>query len=230
MQRVAAIGIAALLASSVIGSLAFAAAASTEKAVQGLSSNKNRGSVTIATEPGLDEGRLVFKVTGVNRTDQPVSLTDGDVRVFTAAGRRVGLIKLDRLIAEARGATSRRPFDHDDDGTLDDRMGTRDRDRREPLDHTPPDYGDRSSRGVTMDQSPIGSSVSVHAESPMYQAKVDALKAAILQAKVVQPSKAEGGKLVTEKLRFGRKEEHALRVTVNFAGEEHEINFVPPEN
>jgi len=250
MQTVAAIGLAALLASSVTGSLAFAAVSSTEKAVDGLSSSKNRGSVTISTEPGLDKGRLVFKVTGVNRTDQPVSLTDGDVKVFTAAGRQVGLVKLDRLIAEARGATSRRPLDRDVDDTLDDRMGTMDPDQRGPLDRAPPDYGapssgrgpsrrsepsndtssDNPTRGVTTDQWPTGSSVSVQAESPGYRARVDALKAAILQAKVVQPSKAEGGKLVTEKLRFGRKDEHVLRVRVNFAGEEHEFNFIPPES
>jgi hypothetical protein len=225
--RIATLGLTVLLA-SMMGSLAFAAAASTEKAVEGLSSNKNRGSVSIYAEPALDKGRLVFRVTGINRTDQPVSLTDGDVKVFTAAGRQVGLIKLDQLIAEARGATSRRPFDHDDDdGRLEDRMGTRDRDQRDPLDRAPTDS---STRGVTTDQWPNGSSVSVHAESPGYQAKADALKEVILQAKIVQPSKADGGKLVTEKLRFGRKDEHALRVQVNFAGEQHEFNFIPPES
>jgi hypothetical protein len=35
---------------------------------------------------------------------------------------------------------------------------------------------------------------------------------------------------VTEKLRFGRKDERALRVRVNFAGEEHEFTFVPPQS
>jgi hypothetical protein len=237
MQRVVAIGLVALLASSVVGSsLAFADVASREKAVEGLSSNKSRGSVTIATEPALDHGRLVFRVTGVNRTDQPVALTDGDVKVFTVSGRQVGLVKLERLIAEVRGETSRRPFDHDDDGTLDDRMGTMDRDRQGPLDRTPRsdpsrDRGrDGPLPGVTTDQWPDGSSVSVQAESAGYRAKVDALKESILKAKVVQPSRADGGKLVTEKLRFGRKDEHALRVRVNFAGEEHEFNFIPPES
>jgi hypothetical protein len=225
---------------SVMGSSAFAEVASTEKAVEGLSSNKTRGTVTISAEPDLDKGRLILKVIGTNRTDQPVSLTDGDVEVFTSAGRRVGLVKLDRLIAEVRGETSRRPFDRDADGTLDDRMGTMDPDERGPLGRTPPDYGtpssghprndDRSSRGVIMDQGADSSTISAHVESPIYQAKVDSLKNAILKAEVIQPAKAGGGKLVTEKLRFGRKDEHVLRVRVNFAGEEHEFTFVPPQS
>jgi len=238
MQRGAAIALAALMVCGVWGSSAFAEVASTEKAVQGLSSNKTRGTVTISAEPDLDKGRLVFKVIGTNRTDQPVSLTDGDVEVFTATGRRVGLVKLNRLIAEVRGETSRRPFDHD--STVDDRMDTMDRDTRGPVDRTPPDYrapssgnprdDDHSARGVTMDQGPDSSTISAHVESPIYRAKVDALKDTILTAEVIPPSKAGGGKLVTEKLRWGRKDEHVLRMRVNFSGEEHEFTFVPPES
>jgi hypothetical protein len=232
-------GAVALLLFGFACTLARAEVASTERAISGLSSNKDRGSVTIALDPVLDKGRLVLNVTGYNRTDQPVSLTDGDIKVFTAAGRQVGLIKLDRLIAEARGGTSRRsPADRDPFD--DERMGVPGRDPSDPLDNRPRDYRRPSTDtdtentvgGATTRQSPTGdnSSVTLGTGSLGKRADVEALKGAILQAEVVQPSGAGGGKVVIEKLRFGRKDEHALRVQVNFAGEQHEFNFVPPES
>jgi hypothetical protein len=256
MKPVATAGLTALVISGLLGSLALADVASTERVVTGLSSNKARGTVSIAAEPVLDKGRLVLSVTGINRTDQPVGFTAGDIKVFTAAGKKVRLVELDDLIAEARREADNlhRPVRRERDPLDDHRADPMRGERSDPLDDAAaPSYGRRSTSttrrtdpaddelgrdsdttigGVSTRQSPTGdeASASVEMGSLSDRAQVGALKAAILQATVVQPSGGGGGKIVTEKLRFGRKDERALRVQVNFAGEQHEFSFVPPES
>jgi hypothetical protein len=60
------------------------------------------------------------------------------------------------------------------------------------------------------------------------KAQIEALNAAILQPKTIAPASAGGGQVVTDKLKFGRKDERALHVTVDFNGEQHEFNFAVP--
>jgi hypothetical protein len=45
---------------------------------------------------------------------------------------------------------------------------------------------------------------------------------------IIPSASAAGGQLVSEKLKFARKEERRLRVTVEFNGEQHEFSLVPP--
>jgi hypothetical protein len=67
------------------------------------------------------------------------------------------------------------------------------------------------------------------ADDPQLQQRIDALNAAILHAQSIAGASAAGGQIVTGKIKFGRKDEHALRVVVDFNGEQHEFDFaVPP--
>ena len=63
---------------------------------------------------------------------------------------------------------------------------------------------------------------------PAVQQQVEALKAGILQTATVEPGKATGAQLVTEKIKFSRKEEKVLHVTVDFNGEQHQFDFEAP--
>jgi len=60
------------------------------------------------------------------------------------------------------------------------------------------------------------------------QQQIADLSAAILQPVQVAPAAAVGGQVVTQKIKFGRKEERSLRVVVEFNGEQHEFAFAAP--
>lgn len=65
-------------------------------------------------------------------------------------------------------------------------------------------------------------------DDPKLQQQITDLKAAILQPLTIAPASAAGGQIVTQKIKFGRKEERALRVVVELNGEQHEFNFPAP--
>jgi len=63
---------------------------------------------------------------------------------------------------------------------------------------------------------------------PKVQQQIDALNAAILHNLTIAPAAVSGGQVVTEKLKFGRKEAHDLHLVVEFNGEQHEFDFPSP--
>jgi len=50
----------------------------------------------------------------------------------------------------------------------------------------------------------------------------------ILHDLTIAPATVAGGQIVTEKLKFARKEAHDLHVVVDFNGERHEFDFAAP--
>jgi hypothetical protein len=224
MKSLRSIGVAAWLAAGLLAPAVLAAAESTEAAVSGLSSKKDKGVVSVMADPALSGGRLILKVVAYNKTDQPTAFSDNQVKVFKASGKPVNLITLEQLIAEVRGESPARTARHDPSNYDGRPIGQDDAGR--------PDVAGYSGSG-----NPMAGVVSRHTDTnagtrvddPATRAQVESLKTAILHSMTIEPSKAAGGQVVTEKLRFGRKDEKALRVVVSFNGEEHEFSFVPPE-
>ncbi len=201
-----------------------AATATSQTASIGLKSTRDTGVVSIMTDPVLVGGRLVLKVVALNPTPQAVPLRAEDVHVFTAAGKTVPVMSLDALIAEARGEK---------------RSGNRA--MHQSSNYSRPQTstsrtGELDVSGITGASNPIGGTLTEQQvrrpgdveESPAVRKQVEALQAGILQALSVEPGTATGGQLVTEKIKFSRKEEKALRVVVDFNGEQHEFNFEAP--
>jgi hypothetical protein len=203
--------------------------ASAESAVEGLRSTKTRGVVSVQADPSLSDGRMVVKVVAFNSTGLPAPFDDTRVKISTAAGKRVGLLSLQRLIDEVQGTSG---------------------DRTAATDHQPANYsGPSTSRnaygqpdvtGYSGANQPTSGVVSPHTRAsdsatpanadPQVQQQVASLKAAILQPLLIEPSTAAGGQIVTEKLKFSRKEARSLRMTVEFNGEQHEFSFdAPPD-
>src|SRR5262245_39614174 len=200
-----------------------------ESAPAAMSSTKERGVVSIVPAATLSQGRLVLKVVAFNRTRQPAAFSAADVKILTAAGRPVGLVSLDQLIDEtAQAAGSKR--------------------RVSSAEHNPADYshpqmpvsqsgaGEPDVSGYTGGGNPTSGVVSAHtnvgsSESPAdarLREQIDALRAGILQSTLIPSAAAAGGQVVSEKLKFARKEERTLRVLVEFNGEQHEFSVVPP--
>ena len=203
-------------------SVAVAATATSESASIGLTSTRDKGAVSIMTDPVLSNGRLVLKVAAHNQSDQPQQLHADDVHVFTAAGKPVGILSLDQLIAEVKGTGSTGPGSTDSHQASSYSRPTTSTNRTGELDVT----------GITGASGTVSQSVPERRRAPVddaaTQAQVDALKAGILQTQTIAPSSASGGQIVTEKIKFARKDEHALRVVVDFNGEQHEFNFAAP--
>ncbi|MBB6094873.1 hypothetical protein HNQ60_003760 [Povalibacter uvarum] len=202
-----------------------AATATSETASIGLKSTKEKGIVSIMTDPVLSGGRLVLKIVALNPTAQPLQLRAEDVHVFTAAGKEVPLMSLDALIAEAKGEQrASQSMDSAHQASNYSRPQT-----------STSNSGELNVTGITGANDAVGRAVSQRSRSetdgpvdPAVQQQVDALKAGILQTREVPPGKADGAQVVTDKIKFGRKEEKALRVVVSFNGEDHEFNFEAP--
>jgi hypothetical protein len=198
-------------------------------AIAGVSSTKDRGIVSIVSDPTLVSGRLLLKVVAFNRMKEPATLSSADVKVTGADGHEIGLVPIEQLIKEAgKGGRSssasmnnvhqssnysRPSTSRGSDGGLDvtNYTGANDSVDREIVE-----------RSATADEP--------HDRGAKAQKQVDDLKAGILQTVTVDSAKAAGGQVVTNKLKFGRKDSREINVVVKFNGEEHTFRLaVPPE-
>lgn len=219
---------AALVAGYMTAPAALSATATSQSASIGLTSTRDKGVVSVMTDPTLVNGRLVLKVAAHNPTDQPLQLSVDNVHVFTAAGKPVGILSLDQLIAEVRGTADKSASRSTDSGHQASNYSR-------PTTSTSR-TGELDVSGVTGASDAVGHAVpersraerGAAADDPATQQQVDALKAAILQTLSIPPSSAAGAQIVTEKIKFTRKEEHALSVIVDFNGEQHEFDFEAP--
>jgi hypothetical protein len=194
-----------------------------------MTSTKERGVVSIAPDAALSQGRLVLKVVAFNRTRDPAAFGAADVTILTAAGKPVALVPLEQLIDEAVKASGSKR-------------------RVSSVEHNPADYshpqapvsqsgaGEPDVSGYTGGGNPTSGVISAHTNTGTHESpadarvreQVNALRAGILQSTLIPSATATGGQVVSEKLKFARKEERALRVRVEFNGEQHEFTVVPP--
>jgi hypothetical protein len=198
-------------------------------ATEGLTSTKAHGVVKLVSDPTLSDGRLVLKVVAFNRTSLPSSFGPENITVFTAAGQPVAVMTLEQLVQETKAASG-----HSDKGgnTFHDPSSysgptmTHDSAGRLNVGNYTGAAGNNTgplmSSRTNMDERAKGK------DDPHLQQRIDALNAAILHAQSIAAASAAGGQIVTEKIKFGRKDEHALRVVVDFNGEQHEFNFAAP--
>ena len=200
-------------------------AAAADSVVEGLTSNKDHGVVSVMSDPTLADGRMVLKVVAMNRAQMPASFGPGDVKVFTAAGTPVKLMSLDQLVQETRAAAD----------------GGADTVTHGPIAHSGPSmHYDSSGRpdvsGYTggndrmsgMDVTQTRITAKAAKDDPKLQEQIASLNAAVLHDLTIAPAAAAGGQIVTEKLKFARKEAHDLHLVVQFNGEQHEFNFAAP--
>lgn len=198
-------------------------------AAEPYTSTKDKGVVSIVPDPVLSDGRLLLKVVAFNRTKEPVSFGSNDVRIFTAAGATVPLLSLEHLIEEAKAGSA-------------SSAATRSMDTA----YQPSTYGRRSMprtgtgeidvSGAAGADDVFNRQMSARATARAtpgssdeeLQQQIASLKAGILQPQSIAPATAAGGQVVTDKLKFSRKQERALRVVVDFNGEQHEFNFPAP--
>jgi len=208
-----------------VNATVLAAPATSQTASLGLTSTRPAGTVSVQTDPVLSNGRLVMKVAAHNASDKPAQLASSAVQVFIGE-KSVALLTLDQLVTEARGGPSaERSMNSAHQSSNYSRPTT-----------TTTTSGEMDVSGITGASDAIGRSVSERSSSrpaktntdPATEAYVEALTAGILQSMQIAPGKAAGAQVVTEKLKFARKDPRVLRVVVAFNGESHEFEFESP--
>jgi hypothetical protein len=162
----------------------------------------------------------------MNRTRAAASFGPEAVKVLTATGTPVKLMSLDQLVQEAKaaaddgaGAVTHNPtvhsgpiLHHDSSGRPDVSGYTGGNDRMNGMDATQTRIVAKAAK-----------------DDPKLQEQIASLNAAVLHDLTIAPAATAGGQIVTEKLKFARKEAHDLRLVVDFNGEQHEFDFsVPP--
>lgn len=219
MNRIAPTSCVAL--AWLLNATAFAAPATSQTASLGITSTRGAGAVSVQTDPVLSNGRLVMKIAAHNSSDKEAELTSTAVQVFIGANKPVAVLTLDQLIAEARGGPSaERSMNSAHQSSNYSRPTT-----------TTTSSGELDVTGVTGASDAIGRSVSERSGArppktdPATEAYVEALRSGILQSVQIAPGKAAGAQVVTEKLKFTRKDPRVLRVVVAFNGESHEFEF-----
>jgi hypothetical protein len=221
MKRTLSIGFATiLLACQAIVSTAFAGAATV---TEGLTSTKDHGVVSVMSDPTLADGRLVLKVVAKNSAQAAARFGPENVKIFTAAGAPVKLMSLEQLVAEARAAAgdgsaslAQGPISHAGPSMRHDSFG-----RPDVSGYT---GGNDSMNGISQR---VTTSKAVK-DDPKLQEQIANLNAAILHDLTIAPAAVAGGQIVTEKLKFARKEAHDLHVVVDFNDEHHEFDFAAP--
>jgi hypothetical protein len=209
------------------GSSSNGAPATAQSASSGLTSTRTSGVVSIQADPVLSSGRLVLKVAAHNPTDKAAELSSSAVNIFIA-DKPVALLTVDQLIDEARGGP---PAERSANSAHQSSNYSR------PTTSTSRS-GELDVNGVTGASGRVGSvpersssrsgSRSAPTSDPVVEARVEALKAGILQTLAIPPGKAAGAQVVTEKLKFSRRDPRVVRAIVVFNGESHEFEFEAP--
>jgi hypothetical protein len=202
-----------------------AAPATAQTASLGMTSTRASGVVSIQTDPVLSNGRLVMKVAAHNSTSNPSELSLASVQVRLGSEKPIALLTVDQLITEARGGPSA-------EQSLSAAHQASDYSRPTT---TTSQSGELDVSGITGASNAIGRGVperpsgkSKLKSDPATEAQVEALKAGILQTLAVPAGKAVGAQVVTEKIKFPRKDPRVLHVTVTFNGDTHEFEFEAP--
>jgi hypothetical protein len=201
-----------------------AVAAST---ADGLTSTKDHGVVSVLADPTLADGRLVLKVVALNRTPTAASFGPDAVKVFTAAGTPVKLMSLDQLVQETRAAASggAATMAQNPNNFAGPIMGRDSAGRPDVSGYT--GGNDRMSSTVTTQTRTTDPGKPMQ-DDPRLQEQIANLNAAILHDLTIAPAAVAGGQIVTEKLKFARKEAHDLHLIVDFNGEQHQFDFAAP--
>lgn len=189
-----------------------------------VTSTQERGVVTAQPDAALVDGRLAMKVVAFNRTAAPASFGPENVEVYTAAGKRVELVSLEQLVKEVTANASGRGRSEHDPASYSGADISRNSAGE-------PDVGNYTGSRAPMSGvvSPQTHAASGAGSSPAVQQQIADLKAALLQPLSVAPKSAAGGQVVTQELKFKRKDDRTLRVVVDFNGERHELSFAAPK-
>jgi hypothetical protein len=192
----------------------------TGDAAAGLMSRRTLGEVHVVADPALADGRLVLRIVVLNRGKAPAPFGPDDVSVATADGTQIVLMSRAALLAEQGGdprsaATGETTQAHAAPSLPVNGAGQTDV------------SGFSGGMGTTVAGVPQGAIDRSRRADPKTVAAVAALDAVLLKPIMLKPGAADGGQIVTTKLKRGKTV--SVTVTVMFAGEEHRFDVAVPK-
>ena len=199
-------------------------------------SKKENGAVRVAPTSTAFQGRMSLGVVAFNDSKVSANLGTENVHVFTAAGAPVPIFTYEQLAKEAKTRAAWAAF------AVALSAGANAYAASQPT--TVTTYGTAyGSRGGAVNYSStatvynpanaaLANSINqAQTSRTMGQigATLDATLAglgnSVLRTTTVEPGSAFGGNVIIGKPKFAKGEDQALRVLVNFNGEEHEFHF-----
>lgn len=184
--------------------------------------------VSLAVEPQLNDGRLVLKLAGENRTSAPVPFGPADVTIAKVSGQPIALMSLQQLSNDIRLAAGMKPeMTAPGSNTYATQAMTTDSTGHLDVSNF------HGSMGVS--DSQIVRSVGRESGGPKptitkgeANKQIAALKQAILQDSAVAPGQIAVGELVSAPLSFAKGEDRTLHVWVKIAGDDHTFTIAAP--
>ncbi|MDB5703429.1 MAG: hypothetical protein JWN66_545 [Sphingomonas bacterium] len=192
----------------------------TGDATAGLVSQRALGEVHVVADPTLADGRLVLRIVVLNRGAAPAPFGPGDVSVAAVDGTQIALVPRATLLAEQGGepgaaVTDETPQAHSAAALPVNGAGQTDV------------SGFSGGMGTTVAGVPQGAIDRSRRADPKAAAAVAALDAVLLKPMTLKPGAADGGQIVTTKLKRGKIA--SVIVTILFAGEDHRFDVVVPK-
>lgn len=194
-------------------------------------SKLTRSSVSILVEPQLNDGRLVVKVAAKKLGGSPVPFGPSSINIAKPAGEAIAIYPLSRLVDDVRMAAG---LSAETAPTTAPTQGAYAAPQQNVRDGGRMDVtGFTGGSAVGGDEYVRRSRASRKAKPTISEAdaaqQIAILKQAILQDSTLSPGQVAAGQVVTEKLKFGKKEDRTLHVRVRLAGEEHPFTIEAPK-
>lgn len=184
-------------------------------AVAGLVSRQAKGEVHVVSDSTLADGRLVLRIVVLNRGTETAPFGPGDVSVATSDGAPVPLVPRETLLAEVGGTSGGRSAGETSQAHSTASLAINGQGQTDVSSFT----GSMSVNTAGVPQSTIDRAQRGDAN------RSAALDAVLLKPMTLRPGAADGGQVVTTKLKRGKG---PLIVTVVFAGETHRFEIVVP--
>ncbi|HWI85796.1 MAG TPA: hypothetical protein VNT42_05660, partial [Sphingomonas sp.] len=183
-------------------------------AAAGLVSHRGKGEVHLVVDPELRDRRMVLKIVILNLSGAPQ--TFGPDAVTAAAGdANIALITREALLAEQSGA-----------GISSDETATSHSAATLPVTGTGQTDVTSFTGGMGGGIAGVPTSSIDRSQRRSRSADTASLDAVLLKPMTIAPNRADGGQVVTEKLKRTKAQE--LTVAVTFAGEIHRFAVKAP--
>jgi len=210
----------------ILAALALSAAtpALAQQAVQGdatagLVSQTAKGEVHLVSDPALNEGRLVLRVVILNRGGEAAPFGPADITAALPDGSAVAFVPRETLLAEQTGAPSGHSTGETSQAHSTATLATNGQGQTDVTSYT----GAMSVNTAGVPQSTLDRA---QRADPSTSAAWKALDAVLLKPMTLRPGAADGGQVVTSRLKRGKG---PLIVTVSFAGETHRFEVAVPK-
>ena len=188
-----------------------------------------QSSVSVLVEPSLRDGRLVVKVAAKNLGSSPVQFGPSRVTIAKPGGQAIAVYPLSKLVADVRLAAglsdSTVPAPSPIQGAYSSpQMTARDGGQVDVTGFT----GGSTIGGdeyVRRSRSPKRKPTISSAEA---DAQIAALRQAVLQDSAIAPGQIAAGQIVSEPLKFGKKEDRTLHLRIQLGSDQHGFTIAAP--